>query len=205
MPPPFVYLIPEDYFGPVFVLFGQPDGAEMQPDPLGHAINVPESGIVKIKAPRPQVMGVTEEGRRATYFILVSKAGQRKNINTLTDVYRDEDGIWWQGIVDEATTLHKYVIGKETTGNFDHLPKTSMNERMIAGRRNCRFRFENADEASKGTHCDQFLVASPNERMSMPDWMWEDTGTYVESIADFLARAHEIHEKKLAHYGEPRL
>lgn len=35
MPPPLVYLIPEEYFGPVFVFFGQKDGVDMSPDPLG--------------------------------------------------------------------------------------------------------------------------------------------------------------------------
>lgn len=57
MPPPFAYLIPADYFGPVVTLFGQPGGVEMQPDPLGQAVEVPETGVVKVRARRQDVMG----------------------------------------------------------------------------------------------------------------------------------------------------
>ena len=78
MPPPLVYLIPEEYFGPVFVFFGQPDGVDVQPDPLGQSVLVPENGVVKLKAAVDDVMGTSSETHRATYMVAVSKTGQRK-------------------------------------------------------------------------------------------------------------------------------
>lgn len=196
MPPAFVYLIPEDFVGPVFTLFGQPDGVEMKPDPLGHAVAVPADGIIKIRAPRLEVMGVTVEGYRATWFIAVSASGERRDIPTLTNVYRD-DGIFWQGIIDEKTDMQKYAIGERTTGTFDHLPKKFLKRRMIASRRNCKFRFDNADGNDKNTHCDQFEVMSPEEIIRVNHLM-DSTGTYVQSVADFLERARELNKQTTA-------
>lgn len=195
MPPPFVYLIPSDYFGPVVTFFGQADGVEMKPDPLGHAVDVPATGIVKVRSQRPDAMGVSREGYRASYFVAVHPDETRKILKYLTDVYR-EDGVWWQGVVDEKSTMTRYNIGPETKGEFDHLPEALRNERMIAARDGCNYRFEHADEASKETDCDEFLVISPNERMATLDWLWGDFGAYFESVAEFSAKIAEIQAKK---------
>ena len=193
-PSPFVYLIPADYFGPVVTYFGQPDGVEMKPDPLGHAVDVPKTGIVKVRARRQDVMGISEDGYLATYFVSVAPEG-RKVMKVLTDVYRD-DGAFWQGVIDDTPAMTRYEIGTEGKGNYDHLPKNLQNERMISSRQGCRFRFINADEASKQAGCDEFLVISPNEDMETGDWMWGNFGSYFESLEDFSAKIAEIQQRK---------
>ncbi|MGY0653014.1 hypothetical protein ACW7GZ_14365 [Luteimonas sp. A537] len=203
MPPPFVYLIPDDYFGPVVTFFGQPGGIEMKPDPLGHAVDVPDSGVIRIRAKRQDVMGISEEGYRATYFVSAASDGSRKVMKVLTDVYR-EKGIWWQGVIDERENMARYDIGEETKGNFEHLPEHLLNERMIAARQGCRFRFVNADEESRKAGCDEFLVISPNEREATRNWLWGDFGSYFESLDAFAEHILKIQDKKRAYIEASR-
>ena len=77
MPPPLVFLIPAEYFGPVFFFFGQPDGVEMQSDPLGQAVTIPSNGVLKIRAQVNDVMGQSREGYRATWMISVASDGEQ--------------------------------------------------------------------------------------------------------------------------------
>ena len=80
MPPPLVYLIPEDYVGPVFVFFDQPDGVELMPDPLGHAVKVPENGLVKLRATVEEAIPSNEGAtKQVLFWVAVSKEGRRRN------------------------------------------------------------------------------------------------------------------------------
>lgn len=198
MPPPFVYLVPDDYFGPVVTFFGQPDGVEMKPDPLGHAVDVPESGVVRVRAERQEVMGISKEDYRATYFVSAAPDGSRRIMKVLTDVYRDS-GIWWQGVIDENANMTRYDIGEATKGNFEHLPEHLRDERMISARQGCRFRFVNADEESQRAGCDEFLVISPNEDSETGDWIWGDFGSYFGSLDEFAEHIQNIQDKKRAY------
>lgn len=198
IPPSFVYLIPDDYFGPVVTFFDQPGGIEMTLDPLGHAVDVPAGGVIKVRARRQDVMGVSEEGHRATYFVMIAPDGSRKVMKVLTDVYRDS-GVWWQGVIDENANMIRYDIGEATKGNFDHLPAHLQDERMIAARQGCRFRFVNADEQSKKAGCDEFVVISPNEDMKTGDWLWGDFGSYFGSLEEFAEHIRSIQDKKRAY------
>ena len=125
----------------------------------------------------------------------VNPDGSRKTFKYLTDVHR-EKGIWWQGVISDAPEMARYDIGEETKGNFDHLPEYLRDERMIAARDGCRYRFINADEASKEAGCDEFLVISPNEREATSPWLWGDFGSYFDSLDDFASKVAEIQAKK---------
>ena len=196
MPTPFVYLIPEDYFGPVVTLFGQPDGVEMKRDPLGHSVEVPPTGVIKVRPAREDVMGISKEGAQATYFISTGTDGSRRSMKILTDAYR-ENGAWWQGIIDERMELHRYEIGDEATGNFDHIPIHLQAEKMILARRGCRFRFIHADPISKQAGCDEFLVISPNEELKVGEWIWGGFGDYFDSTESFIRQVDDIQKKKI--------
>lgn len=56
MKPPVVFLIPEDFIGPVFVIFDQEDGQELKLDPLGVSLTVPENGLIKVKPSKNEVL-----------------------------------------------------------------------------------------------------------------------------------------------------
>ena len=75
-----VYLIPEDYFGPVFVFFGQKDGVELLPDPLGHSVSVPENGVIKIKEDVDSALPKQNPAYQNVYWVSVSKSGARKKM-----------------------------------------------------------------------------------------------------------------------------
>ncbi|MGY0653091.1 hypothetical protein ACW7GZ_14780 [Luteimonas sp. A537] len=194
-PPPFVYLIPDDYFGPIVTFFGQPGGIEMKPDPLGRAVDVPDSGLIRIRAERQDVMGISGKDYRATYFVSIAPDGSRKIMKVLTDVYR-EKGVWWQGVIDEGANMTRYDIGEATKGNFEHLPEYLRDEHMVAARQGCRFRFVNADEESQKAGCDEFVVISPDKDMEIGNWLWGDFGSYFESLDAFTEHVRNIQHKK---------
>lgn len=94
--PPAATPVANDYFG-------QPDGIEVRPGPLGHAVDVPENGVVRVRAERQEVMSISKVSCRATYFVSPNPDGSRRIMKVLTDVYRDS-GIWRQGVIDETPT-----------------------------------------------------------------------------------------------------
>jgi hypothetical protein len=67
MPRPLVYLVPVNYRGPIFVLFGQEHGIETQPDPLGRAVTIPENGIVLLRGKVDEIIAEDSEGNRNIY------------------------------------------------------------------------------------------------------------------------------------------
>ena len=81
MKPPVVFLIPEQFIGPVFVVFDQVDGQELKLDPLGVSLTVPENGLIKVKASKNEVLtkGINYD-KRNVYWISLNKDGQRMNM-----------------------------------------------------------------------------------------------------------------------------
>ncbi len=81
MKPPIVFLIPENFIGPVFVVFDQDDGQDLKTDPLGVSLTVPESGLIKVKASKNDVLtrGMNYD-KRNVYWITITKEGQRINM-----------------------------------------------------------------------------------------------------------------------------
>lgn len=212
MPPPLIYLIPEDYFGPVFVFFGQKDGVELQSDPLGQAVTVPENGVVKIKKDVRDVLGKSSESYRAAYMISLSESGKRKIFKIFVGTRRDEEGKFWEGFFDENSTLHKYSILPEHVGNFSYLPPELHSEPMIFNHDGCRHQGftpyidevmtrKMTDQEAGTPACGKFLVMSPNEYLKMPDWMWRDVQRPYSSIQEFVDEANSRVIKKKEHYA----
>jgi hypothetical protein len=81
MKPPVVFLIPEQFIGPVFVVFDQEDGQELKTDPLGVSLTVPENGLIKVKASKNEVLtrGMNYD-KRNVYWVTITKDGQRINM-----------------------------------------------------------------------------------------------------------------------------
>lgn len=174
MPPTFVYLIPEDYRGPVFIFFDRPDGVEMQPDPLGHSVTVPPNGIVKVKALIDDVMNPGSEGHPSTNFISLSKDGVRKKMKVFVGSYRDteKDG-WYSVYIFENDTLQKFSYSDDETGKYKYFSAAVKNERMIFGRNVCDDKFNDLEGKSEGPYCGRFFVASPNEQAMLPETVWD--------------------------------
>ncbi len=81
MKPAVVFLIPENFIGPVFVVFDQADGQDLKMDPLGMSLTVPENGLIKVKASRREVLTKSMNYTyRNVYWITLTKDGQRINM-----------------------------------------------------------------------------------------------------------------------------
>lgn len=205
MPPPLVYLIPEDYFGPVFVFFGQEDGVDVQPDPLGNSVWVPENGVVKVKQKTSEVLGNSREGYRATYTISISKHGERKVMKVHGSAERDENGIWKTYYFDENTRLHEFPAGSEIgKPRFYYFTEAEKNERMVFNHDGCAHQFSSDNESNgKSPACGKFLVVSPNEYLNLPIFMWRELQHPYSSIQQFVNEANERIKKKKEYYHLP--
>ena len=73
---PLVYLIPEDYFGPVVVLFNQPDGQVPKVEPIGRVLIVPDNGLLKVQG-ELQLKPSPEYGGRQSFSLSVNPKGER--------------------------------------------------------------------------------------------------------------------------------
>lgn len=207
--PPLVFLIPDDYFGPVFFLFGQPDGVELQKDPLGNAVRVPVNGIVKLKEPMSNVVASSSGqpgGRRVIYMVSVSPSNDRKILKYDVGVRQDDDGTWWTGYFDEDARLHRV--------SFDHTtlkqppvflyPESTRNEKFIFQDDTCAHQFgELNGPAEKVVACGKFLVATPNQLVGLPDFMWREFEHPFTSIGQLVEQADAAMSEKRKYYKLP--
>lgn len=203
MPPPLVFLIPADYFGPVFFFFGQPDGVDVQPDPLGQSVMIPSNGVVKIKANVEAVMGQSREGYRATWMVSISPSSARKVINIYVGGDRNEDGIFYESYFDDKTQLHKYPAaipaGKPP---FYFLTEQAKNEPMVFAHGGCSHQdfYPVGDVKAKAPACGKFLLLSPNQYIKKPDFLWEEFAHRFSSIDALVKQANEALAEKKAFY-----
>lgn len=214
MPPVFVYLIPEGFVGPVFVFFGQKEGVEPQPDSLGQAVSVPENGVLKLRAsPRELIRSASDEARSELH-VMVAKDGSRRIMKMFTGPHPSEDGeLFWEGYMDEADQLHKYPVDYINNNQppkltkFHYFSAAQLEERMIFNQTGCRHQGfvpevgkvaagEMDADAVGVPDCGKFLVASPNQLLTGPHWLWKDTERMYTSIDEFVADANELVKKK---------
>lgn len=202
MPPPLVYLIPEEYFGPVFVFFGQEDGVDMQDDPLGQAVLVPENGIVKIKKEINLVLPKNKTEYQNVYWISISKSGARKKFIFHENSMIDKDGNWYEIYYDENGMPHKNFTKKEL---FYYFSEKQKNEKIIIGHGGCgRDNFIPEDDPiAKSPKCGMFLVIAPNSYRNLPKWMWEDAHHSYSSIEQLVEESNERLQKKKLFYNIP--
>lgn len=203
MPPPLVFLIPSNYFGPVFFLFGQIDGVDVQPDPLGQAVTIPANGILKVKAPVEKVMGRSKEGYRATYMIAAAPNGNRQILKVFAGSQRNEDGSFSDTYFDENTKVKQYPsavsAGKQP---FYYLSEKEKNELMVFGHGGCAHQeFTPKDDPNaKSPACGKFLVLTPNQYLKKPDFLWEEFAHRFSSIDALVKQANEALAEKKAFY-----
>ena len=188
---PLVYLIPPDFIGPVFVFFGQKDGIDVVPDPLGNAVMVPRNGVVKLRGTVDSLIS-DDRTARNLYWVSVSKSGQRKILWIINALAKDRDGEWIYSYFDESGIPH-FAKGATPTGYLAHIPENKRNDRMVMAHDTCKHqRFASPDAPDSLTpDCGKFLIASPNETRKMPDWLWFDINHEYKSIRDFEVEAEE--------------
>ena len=199
MPPPLVYLIPEDYFGPVFVFFGQPDGVELIRDPLGHAVKVPENGLVKVRVSSdnavPSSKGATKQ---ALFWIAISKDGSRRNFMVSGPTQKNEEGVFLRQYADlNSKQILRFPI-KENEPPFYYFTEAQKNERMIFEHGGCKHQgfILEKESKSKEPSCGKFLVMSPNEVMKKPYWIWHDLSGEYTSIKELEKDLNKIMKLK---------
>lgn len=199
---PLVYLIPENYFGPVFVFFGQKDGVEMLPDPLGQAVLIPENGVVKIKKDMDAILPRKKPDYQSIYWISISKDGIRKRMIINENTMEDNDGNLYEEYYDENGIPHKNPTGN---GQFEYFSEKQKNENMIFGDGGCgqnNFIPEN-DSTAKSPACGNFLVISPNAYITLPKWMWRSAHHSYGSIQQLVDESNKRLEKKKLFYDIP--
>jgi hypothetical protein len=96
---PLVYLIPEENIGPVFVFFGQSDGLDSLPDPLGNAVIVPANGVIKLKASataliKNNVSLMTDEQRN---YVIELLSATKRVIEGTTTLETEEKNTFGEG------------------------------------------------------------------------------------------------------------
>ena len=204
LPPPLVFLIPDTYFGPVFFFFGQPDGVDLQPDPLGNAVRVPENGVVKLKARAKDVVTRSTKDYRSEYMISVAKDGTRKVMILNGNTYRDENGEMMDFYHDENSRLHKFPANNPKD-SFYYFTEAQKNERMVFGHDGCAHQFgDDNDPPEKAIACGKFLVVSPNQFLTLPKFMWDDLQHAYESIQQFVDEANARVLQKRTYYKLPK-
>ena len=220
MPPVFVYLLPENFIGAVYVFFDQKDGVVPQPDPLGQAVHVPENGVVKLSGNLDDLMRSGRFNKRSEAMVMLDKNGGRRILRISLGTYRNYDGNFEEGYVDGDDKFHQFpvppnpkAVDPRAEEKFYYLSASEMNERMVFEKDGCRhqafvpnpekIRSGEADGDKVGVpSCGKFLIASPKEFLEMPDWLWADPSNFLyESIADFETQANARLIQTKAFYG----
>ena len=222
MPPVLVYLIPENFIGPVFVFFDQKDGVVPESDPLGQAVRVPENGVIKLSGSVDELLRSSRFELRPEAMVAVAKNGSRRVMKMFTGPHRGENGGFWEGYIDERDQLHKFDVHYINTTKptdekpFYYLAEQVMSERMVFLKDGCshqafvdhpeKIRSGEVDMDAVGVpSCGKFLIASPKEFLEMPDWLWrKPSNKLYKSIDEFVAEANERVSKKRALYSPGR-
>ena len=200
---PIVYLIPSDFVGPVFVFFGQKDGVDTIPDPLGNAVVVPRNGVIKLKGTVDDLIS-RDRSVRNLYWVAMSREGKRTNLWIVNALSKADNGDWIYSYFDEAGKLHQ-ASGAEASGYFAHIPQARRNDRMIMSHDGCKHQRFSPPGAPDSTtpDCAKFLIVSPTEYRQMPDWVWDDTNHEYRSIREFEDEANARALKLKEHYKRP--
>jgi hypothetical protein len=205
MPPPLVYLIPEDFFGPIFVLYNQQDGVDPLPDPLGQAVKAPENGLVKIRTSFRDTVSTAADAR-PFIMVKVSPDGQRKILFIHGAAQRNDAGSWESIFIDDQGTLHRIPspseIGKPSFYYFSDAQRT---ESMVFRATGCayqKFSPKAVPSSTTSQPCGKFLVLTPNmvdtfgEAETPPEWMWDNLDGEYDSVRRLETDLNEVMKKK---------
>ncbi|WP_198291986.1 MULTISPECIES: hypothetical protein [unclassified Janthinobacterium] len=192
MPPPIVYIVPNDFIGPVFVFFGQKDGITPSADILGRSVLIPKNGVIKIKQDVGDVIAKQEDGKQNMYWVEISKSGIRKKLILNDNTQQEKNGDFYENYYDENGLPHKYPV-IEKNHPFYYFSESQRKEKMIFGHEGCQHQFleKNTESTEKPPACAKFLVISPNQFLTMPRWMWNGINHPYSSISEFEETANE--------------
>lgn len=205
MPPPLVFLIPAEYFGPVFFFFGQPDGVDVRPDPLGQAVTIPVNGVLKIKRSFDDLVPSFNDAKKPPLFwVSLDKQGNRKLLKYNSGSWQDTDGKWFDSYLDENSKLNKFpaIDGKHP---YYYYGESVRDELMVFENTGCAHQEFTAkdDPKAKAPACGKFLVLSPNQYLKKPDFLWEEFAHRFSSIDALTQQANEAVVEKKAYYELP--
>lgn len=166
MKPAVVFLVPESFIGPVFVVFDQEDGQELKPDPLGGSFIVPENGLIKVKASKDEVLtrGMNYD-KRNVYWITLTQEGQRINMPYLGGGGRDYDKeVNWSWYIDKDN------LAKPMTFDPKLYPKTNDSTSYFLTKEQAKLKTVYYWDTSRAD-----IWKSPKElKMYMDDYINED-------------------------------
>lgn len=145
MKPPVVFLIPENFIGPVFVVFDQEDGQDLKTDPLGLSLTVPENGLIKVKASKNEVLtrGMNYD-KRNVYWITLNKDGQRTNMpyhsNFRTDYEKRLNWFWYIDTNNKAKqiVLDENIYSKKNDKDFYYFDQEQLSLKTVYSWDTCR-------------------------------------------------------------------
>ena len=205
-PSPLVYLIPEDYMGPVFVFFSQQDGVGLIPDPPGHAVKVPKNGLVKLRASVDEAIPSNKgETKQVLFWVAISKGGIRRNfVVSVGETGRNEKGEVVGYYADSNLRMQTFLVNDDLPP-FHYFTEAQKNERMIFNEGGCRYqRFIPKQESDlKRLPCGKFLVMSSNELLKKSNWIWDHLDGEYTSIQELEKDLNEVIEKKKTFYPSP--
>jgi len=210
---PFVYIIPEDYFGPVVTLFDQPDGITPKLGPEGNEVRVPHNGIIKIKTAGRFDQSEKYPGRSVLFFV-EKKDGSKQLLPETLSPWQDFDAPnrpWLVGLRGTDGKIHSFPIREGFT--FDPLPKEYHDKTIILWHEPCQDRVfslqwpayyagEKTAEELDIPQCGEFAVGTITQVKNWPDWMHlrgrarsEENRAYV-SIDELVKEADDRAIKK---------
>ena len=145
MKPAVVFLVPEAFIGPVFVVFSQANGQDLKLDPLGVSLTVPENGLIKVKASRNEVLTKSMNfTKRNVYWITVNNAGQRSNMPYQGGGGRDYDKeVDWTWYIDTQNQAKQMIFDeklypKTNDAEFYFLTKAQVKLKTVYSWNTCR-------------------------------------------------------------------
>lgn len=174
MKPPVVFLIPEQFIGPVFVVFDQEDGQDLKTDPLGVSLTVPENGFIKVKASKNEVLtrGMNYD-KRNVYWITLTKDGQRVNMPYQGGGARDYDKeVDWTWYIDTNNQSKQMIFDPKL------YPKTNDSESYHLTKEQVKLK-----TAYSWDTCDAYIWKNIKEYES---YMKDLTGTLNKEKTEYL-------------------
>ncbi|OTG87949.1 hypothetical protein [Acinetobacter sp. ANC 3832] len=222
MKPPVVFLVPENFIGPVFVIFDQEDGQELRSDPLGVSLTVPENGLIKVKASKNEVLtrGMNYD-KRNVYWISLNKDGQRMNMPYQGGGARDYDKeVFWTWYIDTNNQAKQMAFDpklypKTNDSEIYHLTKDQVKLKTAYAWNTCdAYIWKNIDEYKSYMNdltgalnkekteffdCMQFHISYP--KMNDKELSYENfLGDY--SLPEFEEKLNEIQPFRIQYLEE---
>lgn len=188
-----MYLIPDEYFGPVVMVFDQADGIVFEPDPLhpddAVIVRVPENGIIKIKDKEPpggafKNNKLKQYGHASTLMFSVDREGRRKLLPRVWGSYFEndvKDRKKYDVLVytDSKGEEHHRRVGEFPAGTLAEKMEKAIGDQIgILEHSSCQFRgFYPGEQRPEGMvtpRCGEFFVGRLSLYEKYPKWMFLD-------------------------------